>query len=38
LASPDSQDDSDHMDVWLHKGVMKQPARNGGEVPASLKT
>jgi hypothetical protein len=38
LAYPDSQDDFDHMDVWLHKEVMKLLARNGGEVPAGLKT
>jgi hypothetical protein len=38
LAHPDSQDDSDHMDVWLHKEVMKRLARNGGEVPVGLKT
>jgi hypothetical protein len=38
LAYPDSQDDSHHMDVWLHKEVMKRLARNGGEVPAGLKT
>jgi Domain of unknown function (DUF3597) len=38
LAYPSSQDDSDHMDVWLHKEVMKRLARNGGEVPAGLKT
>jgi hypothetical protein len=38
LAYPDSQDDSDHMDVWLHNEVMKRLARNGGEVPAGSKT
>jgi hypothetical protein len=38
MAYPSSQDDSDHMDVLLHKEVMKRLARNGGEVPAGLKT
>jgi hypothetical protein len=38
MAYPSSQDDSDHMDVLLHKEVMKPLARNGGEVPAGLKT
>jgi len=38
MAYPSSQDDTDHMDVWLHKEVMKRLARNGGEIPAGLKT
>jgi hypothetical protein len=38
LAYPENQDDSDHVDVWLHKEILKRLARNGGEVPASLKT
>jgi len=38
MAYPSSQDDSDHMDVLLRKEVMKRLARNGGEVPAGLKT
>jgi hypothetical protein len=38
LAYPDSQDDSEHMDVWIHKEVMKRLARNGGEVPAGSGT
>jgi hypothetical protein len=29
-------DDSAHMNIWLHKEVLKRIAANGGNVPASL--
>ena len=32
-----STDDSAAMNVWLHKAVMDELAKNGGKVPASLK-
>jgi hypothetical protein len=31
-----STDDSAAMNLWLHKAVMDQLAKNGGKVPASL--
>ena len=31
-----AKDGSAEMNIWLHKAVMKELARNGGKVPASL--
>ena len=30
------KDGSAEMNIWLHKAVMKELARNGGKVPANL--
>ncbi|AQR75808.1 hypothetical protein BXU08_09895 [Sphingomonas sp. LM7] len=32
-----ARDGSAEMNIWLHKAVMQELARNGGNVPASLK-
>lgn len=32
-----AKDGSAEMNIWLHKAVMQELAKNGGNVPASLK-
>ncbi|MEO8175081.1 MAG: DUF3597 domain-containing protein [Sphingomicrobium sp.] len=36
LSYPGAKDGSAEMNIWLHKAVMNELARNGGKVPANL--